>query len=454
MIKMNFVRRSIFFLSIPITLVILSIISQSEISQNYPFILNSLISIAVVSFYLLYVSFERHESWHNPFNITLLFQIVFSILGIIVYELREAFWTNLPADMNIVGKAVLIAPTMMILGNIISRGIFRKRSEYSLMVFSRKRLRWTIIALTILGNLAAIKLFDFYRSIPLFSSNIDASRLQITSYSAGRGSLFILLLLLIISIPLIYIQLMTKKNKRIRDYFLFVFEFLLCYIPLLFYGGRFYFLAPILLTFVAHSVFINKITVRQAFVFGGIILVVAMIFVIFRIFGTDVDKYYAFRALWADLFPEIRAFGFIAYEVQNPQIYGKIINNFLVSLFPSVIFDFFNLNKQLYLFRIGDYVASIIGSSLPIRLGLLGESYLAYGIRGVIIAYSTLGFMLGLITAKFEKLHVNDVRKFQGLAFGVIAALIIPYGSNMVLTLFFCSIFTNFVTLAISTKKT
>jgi hypothetical protein len=93
------------------------------------------------------------------------------------------------------------------------------------------------------------------------------------------------------------------------------------------------------------------------------------------------------------------------------------------------------------LFSIGDYVASNIGASVPIRLGLLGEAYLAYGIIGIIIVFFCLGVWLELISKGEKRLKAGDCRHFFYIVLGVISALIIPYGTNMISTLVFCIFF-------------
>ncbi len=441
MILKKTIYQWIFFIVLPVVILVLFLINPFEKATYKNYFAFTIGTIFLTIYYYYYSFIKNKGTWTNPFSLTFFFQVFFSIMGILVFEFREKFWTNYPSDMEIVGFSVFLSPSMMLLGKLIASILIHKEKTNLVYIFNFKKLNQIIWIMVLIGNFACMLLYDFYRDIPLFSSDIDASRIEIRAFSSGRGTLFILQLLLVIAIPLIYLRFMNKKGKSWKDLFIFVVQFFLCFIPLLFYGGRFYFLTPIFLVIITHSVFIRPINLQQAFISGIIMLIIALIFVTYRIFGANLDMNLFERAVWADIFPEIRAFGYVAFLIQEPHLYPKIIVNFISSLFPSTVLGLFNINKQLLLFSIGDYVASIIGSSLPIRLGLLGEAFLAYGMNGIAIVYFFLGFYLSIVSKIMRNLPVGDSRQFIGIIIGVISALIIPYGTNMFLTLFFCIFF-------------
>jgi oligosaccharide repeat unit polymerase len=375
--------------------------------------------------------------------------VIYSCAGITIYELREKFWFNYPSNMHEVSISLVIGLFGIFFGNFISNlhsKCFISLKSRHKMEFSIKKLNIITWILIIIGNISAFILYDFYRNIPLFSENIDQARTIFQQYSAGRGTLFILQLLLILASPICYFCFMNKKVKTKINIIQFLIKLALCILPLFFYAGRFYFLTPFILTILFHTVFINKISSKKAMILGVTVFLLAISFVCYRIFGNDVNSYYAYRAIWADLFPEIRMFGFVANTIGSIGIYKEMFYNFISSLFPSIILEAIGYDKSTLLFSIGRFVSDNTGEfNVGVRTGLLGESYLAAGFYGIFILFAAIGFVLSKLTVFMKKLTKNDSRLYIIIVISLMLSLSILYGTNLLLTTIFSSFFTTVI---------
>lgn len=408
-----------------------------------PYILSAFIVIATYLYYVLFFLYTRKEDWHSPFSLGFGLLTLYSVGGIIVYELREIYWFNYPADMEVASKSVVLAHIFMLTGRLISAPLIKfVPYEVIKLEFNLKKLYLVIVIFTIVGNFAAMLLYDFYRNVPIFSENIDVARQQLREYSAGRGTLFILQQVLVISVPLSYYYFRFNRHKtRLVE---FVILSVACLIPLSFYGGRFFILVPVVLLVITQSVYFKQVKFSVVIGSSVFLLAFAMAFIAYRSFGNDVNSYYATRAIWSDFFPEVRSFAFVVSELGEPRIYKEIFYNFVSTMFPSVLLSFLGIEKKFLLFSIGDFVASATGFNLPIRTGLIGEAYLAYGFTGVSIIFGVLGFVLGFLHRAFEKISRSDARRFIIIVSSTFLALMIPYGTNMLSTTIFATIFASF----------
>lgn len=411
--------------------------------------LNLQLAIYYFSYFLLY----KKENWSKPINLGIGFHFLYGIGGLVVYLLRSEYWYNFVADIEIMTNSFNIATCSIVFGRFFVEFLFTKTRVPNPIFFKTDRLQLVVLSMIIVGNIACMLLYNFYTSIPLFSSDVDAARISIREYSPGKGSLFILQILLIEAIPLIYF-LFRLKRKNIFDFLVFLFLSLISFAPLVFYGGRFYFVTPILLVILLQNIFFQRIKLRYILPISLSIIIVSMIFIAYRIFSpSEINRGYAVYAIWADLFPEMRMFGYVTYLIGEPNIYKEITTNVLSSLFPSLLLEIVGIQKKMLLFSIGDFVAGNVGTSVPIRTGLLGESFLAYGYIGVFIAYSTLGIILALLSKAAGLFHRLDSRQFLFIVSSMFLTLVIPYGTNMISTTIFASIFACIVIVTSSKKS-
>lgn len=409
-----------------------------------------LICIIYVFFIIAYTQ-KDVIYWYYPFSLVLGFYCLFSVAGIMIYQLREIWWFNYPAEMDVSAKAALIGLVGLLLGrwyrNIIQlpRKFIKRKGLREFNIPKLKRITWAYITV---GNIAAGILYNFYTNlsiIPLLSSNSDGARYALTRYSPGKGSLWILMLLLMIAIPQAYVVLLSYGKLNLRRWFEFIFQFILSFIPLTLYAGRFYFLTPLVMLILVHVFLRKSISIIKMGIVVAVILLFAMGFVAFRVTGSPLGGQ-ATRIIWADLFPEMRSFAMAVYFVGNPKIWKQIIVNIVSSWLPSIVFSLVGEYKPDFLFSIGRFVTSNVDQSLRtfgggIRAGLLGESYFAYGFLGVLMTFFFLGFITTAMDKIINEADIWDVRRFRSILMSIVLALSIPYGTNMFITSLFIFIF-------------
>jgi hypothetical protein len=423
------------------------------IGYDLPSHLASAVAAAVLA--ALYFVYARStgEPWDSAFSLFLGFHTLYSVGGVVVYELREMFWFNYPAAMDVVGRSILAATFAAIAGRVAGAllGNIAIPRPVTRLVFETNTLELAIWACIAVGNIAAMLLYDFYQRIPLFAVDIDQARVNLTQYSSGRGLLFILQLLLVLGIPLAYYRYKTSAKSTPLSLAKFGVQCGACLFPLAFYGGRFYLFSPLLLLALTHSAFVKRVSLFRGMLGGVSVLVMAMIFVAIRVFGPDTDLYYASRAVWADIFPEMRMFGYVAKTVGPLGIYREILVNLVSGLFPSALLAALGIEKRELLFSVGLFVSQNTGNfGVGIRTGLVGESFLAHGYIGVVITFFGVGLLATLITNSLARLPAGDARRFSLICTGLFLALAVPYGSNMLLTTFFVTIFSQAIQRAAS----
>ncbi|HSN74926.1 MAG TPA: hypothetical protein VL334_07520, partial [Anaerolineae bacterium] len=309
------------------------------------------------------------------------------------------------------------------------------------------RLEIAVWVSIVVGNFAALILYDFYRSAPLLSANIALGRADLVQYSAGRGKLFILQNLLVVAVPLSYYLYRTSTSHKLWVFAKFLAQTMLCLIPLSLYGGRFYILAPLILTVLTHSVFIRRIPIRVLAVGGITILSAAMMFAFLRFIRSDALTRSFSDTLATEFFPEMRFFELTAKVLGPVNLYREMILGLLASLLPSSLLLFLGADKQDLLFAIGSYVARALNSADPIgiRIGLLGESYLGYGYVGVSFLYLVIGMALQYLDNKFDDMPAGDGRLYTIITISLYVSLAVMYGTGGLISTFFATLFVYFI---------
>ena len=388
--------------------------------------------------------FDRKKyiyNWHLPIAFLFSIHVIYVVMGVLVYVARDIYWFNYSANMDIVYTSAIISVIAMILAAPICEILYNLINKTdTVYIISLKKLNSVIWFLIIVGNLATFKLFDYYTNIPLFSYNIKQAKLDASSFSAGKGMLITLMQLLTIVIPYVhyyYCTLSRQNSKAFYKFFFYWLKIFLCIIPLSFYGGRFYIILPIILVLFFHTYFFNRLSLKTILPFFVFIISISMIFVSFRIAGSSLSFATATRAIWADLFPEIRGFGMVVSYIGCPYIYKEMIVNFFIKFFPSFVLIPCGIDKQQYLLTIGRYVSENVDATLSgnaIRTGLLGESYLAGNYTGVFILHFCIASLALYFTRKLIILEKNDFRNTHFLIAGVTLSTSVVYGTNQLYT--------------------
>ena len=113
-------------------------------------------------------------------------------------------------------------------------------------------------------------------------------------------------------------------------------------------------------------------------------------------------------------FGEWREYSYIINKFQNTKtqfLGGKIFYGVVAPVLPKEVYQIIGIDKETLLAdNAAEYLGRYFGHYAGIRIGVVGESYVGFGIRGVIVFMMLLGFVFAYVEKKYLILNLNDVR--------------------------------------------
>jgi len=359
--------------------------------------------------------------------------------GMIMFIVRERYWYNYYAEMPTVFWSGVYMTFAMWAGVWLHRRIRSRRGARrgAKIALSAQRLEAVAVAFAVVGWLGAAGIVVQTRIVPVLSAGVDSARVQVSQQASG-----FLLPMIMLGIIAIIFRIASEAVRRESGLLLstgkaIAFGFAASP-PLLLYGGRFFIILPLALValwWTWRSKRASAQFVLPAAAIGGFALSMAL--VVLRIFGSAATRAQATRAVMNDLFPEMRVFGMALYQVPRSDLWQNIIGTVTTGLMPGALAGFLGIDKtalyrpmgrtilaSLYQFRENDI--------LGIRISILGEVHLAFGLMGVVTMALLIGFAASSLTSRLRRGGIDDT--LIATVFTALLVALMPYGSVFLIT--------------------
>lgn len=189
-------------------------------------------------------------------------------------------------------------------------------------------------------------------------------------------------------------------------------------------------LYPIVLSIIVIVNINININYKKIFIVCGVIVFLTVLISTFRTYG-EINSDLFIKVFSMDFFPEYSDFSYMLQVPYNKEeMFNAVIITGLISLFPGKILAVLGIDKSKYYLDIGKTMLQYFpnaGEILGIRIGMIGEVYLAIGIK-IIIIMLILGGILTILSYK----NMNGKRKFSYIFVicnvVLMACFSIPYG--------------------------
>lgn len=363
--------------------------------------------------------------------------------GIAVYIVRDRIWYNYSGDIQtvfMIGCAMTLSLWLGVYGQRLASGGPRRDrgSRAGAWALRPRRLDAVGFVLAAVSYAGAAGMYLQLGYLPSLSGSIDAARVQ--AGLRASGFLLPMIMLSILSIGLFYADFMVSGLVGLRRSRLgLVMRMVLVFPPLLAYGGRFFVFMPLLVVVLMWMWEPGGGSARiwaMPLIAAGAVSA-AMYLLVIRIYGAGATAAQAFRGVLNDLFPEARTFAMALFQVPRGGLWANIVGPVATGLIPGTVAEWIGLDKEALFRPIGGVIYASLyqfnANSLPgIRIGAVGEFYLAFGTLGVV----ALSVAVGFSAASVDRLVLRGqpVPLFFGV---VIVALLIalePYGSVFLVT--------------------
>ncbi len=390
---------------------------------------------------IIYISLKENKLFKEPFFIYKLVFNVYFIGGILVYELRYFYlWKYIifhEGDIIYASRILMICSLSLDVGYMLFnlKHVKVATIEDSMPKISTSRLILVSSLFCVLGWIAFLKLSKMLSIIPILSSNKNAARIEFMSNKNGIIiELYKLLYYsIVLSIINIVLFLKTKKGKR-SELIKSLVILIVSYIPLGAYGSRFFIIFPILMSFVCLSNLGYKFDYKGLILYFILISIFIVLLSTFRSFG-EINSDYLIRAISMDTFPEYSDFArMLITDYDKGGIYNAVILSGFLSFIPGKILALFGVDKSKYFSSIGLELLKYFpdaGQILGIRIGLVGELFLAVGFR-IIIYFIIFGALLGALNNTRKTRRNRFSNKFVASNIFLLLALSIPYGFSFI----------------------
>lgn len=364
---------------------------------------------------VVYGLFYRHA--HTFFNYYFWGGVFYIMMGMLVYEYREAYYFNFQGDY-ILPYRVLSA--LLLCGSVF--GFFQREDFNSFGELSLDINKNWLLFFLILGSLSAAVLFR--QGIPALASDVNFQRALAVESNKGMFWLFYMGLQPILILGLIRIFL-GDLNLREKSFYVLLVGFVALVLSL--YGGRYFVFMPVIV-FLIYMLRLEKFTLAKGamILFGLLFAAVSVSYS--RFSGSGTEENLLFVAVRNDLFPEMRTL------IQIDYLMGSYIFDYMyylspfVSFMPSFFYDLIGVDKSDLLLAMGKYLNSFDpeGEDVGYRVSFLGETYLAFGLPGIFVSSAVVLILSNILSGYIRKnLLVNTFVVLHGF-------LLIPYGITLV----------------------
>ena len=397
--------------------------------------------IAITSIHtlcFLKLAFKNKNNLFSPPSLFVSIYNMYFILGVVMWIIRETYFENWEGDFYTV--ITVYAITSYILSFWGSLELYRRPTTEPILNLKQLNLSPLFFIVLLCLEYFGIYLFTAgFSVIPIFETNIDEARKELSTASAGAGA-GIGAILIYCGVLCIFHVLACKQRKIIKTPL-----FIVSYIPFVLYGGRLLMLLPLLVVPIIYMVKKNiKISKKNILAFTVTILCV---FTILMLYGTfrgkgEIDMELFYNFLTADLFPEFRG-SVAAYKLNSKDLSFDYLSMVFSNLFPGGIASILGIDKEHQL-QTGAYVASLFGyeNLLGIRISLTGELLLC-NLGFYFIFWSILIISVHKLNVFYFNKHIWGRDKFISLYIGLFVSLVIPYGTGLIantiiIVIFFC----------------
>lgn len=388
---------------------------------------------------IIYYSIIKKKFLKNMFFLYKLFFNLYFILGVLIYELREKYlWrfiTFRSGNILSVSRVLMMCSITLYIGYwIVSIFLNRKKSEKEINIninINKKGVFFVAVIFIILSWIGFMKLSNNFTLIPALAENKHLARVQFISnkdpimYELYKLSYYSIALILIL-----IIKTFKEKNYKNFEIIKYIFCLFIGIIPTLGYGSRFFMLYPIVLSIIVIVNINININYKKIFIVCGVIVFLTVLISTFRTYG-EINSDLFIKVFSMDFFPEYSDFSYMLQVPYNKEeMFNAVIITGLISLFPGKILAVLGIDKSKYYLDIGKTMLQYFpnaGEILGIRIGMIGEVYLAIGIK-IIIIMLILGGILTILSYK----NMNGKRKFSYIFVicnvVLMACFSIPYG--------------------------
>lgn len=282
--------------------------------------------------------------------------------------------------------------------------------------------------------------------IPILKGNFDVERFAY-DVTVGEYTIKFSRLWLVVFIIAIHLYFSAHKKRYLALMVLSAFL-------LVIYGNRTYMFIPVvyfLLFYLKHRKFVN------VKVLASIILVaVALFYYIHQVREgsvVELQKVSPAERVVPLVFGEWREFSYVINDFKsdkNTFLGGKIFLGVVSTIFPKQIWQLFGLEKdKLFAHNAAEYFGKYFGHYAGVRIGVIGECFVGFGVTGIVLIMSFLGFIFSFLENLYMTLDekspllmlitfaLSIFMLLPLLTFINITSTIVFFGSFVMLTIFF-----------------
>jgi oligosaccharide repeat unit polymerase len=298
----------------------------------------------------------------------------------------------------------------MFLGSIFIFNYLSKRSKLSkyYFVWDIKSIRRVIVILFVLSTFGTIAGIIRMGTIPLLIR--EGVGLERTEYLIRMGifSKLWFMNILVVILSAIYLSINVRKNYAV------IAIFLLSIAQAMILAARYHVLLGLAASVFIYNQYRRKFKLIELIIFSILVLVLAVIITDVREgrFGTAYAPYY--ERIIRHSFPEFRDFARTTDYTQKTgnYLHGKTFVPAIITFFPRQMYEALGMDKSVLMkeFSSASYVSNLWGAKGGIRVGLLGELYINFGLPGILIGMVIFGVFIGFLDYKITTREKLDAR--------------------------------------------
>jgi hypothetical protein len=268
---------------------------------------------------------------------------------------------------------------------------------------------WILLALCVVGTLASIARIGY---IPILRGDIREERLY---YAAQAGPFFRMSLLGTSAAILGGVRWLAFGRSSLAA--LSVPLGLLC---TSLYGPRFFPFVALGVLFICYDSFVRRVTPRNLAIGLGIVVALGIGGAIRReragtfVFdrpGVSIDARTAALAVGYVSVPEFRDFAWSLDYFADParRLHGSTLGGAIVPLLPGRVWSLVGVDKEaLYSRDSATLMAEILQVDTGIRIGIMGELYMNFGLAGIAVGMLLFGLFVGWLDRRLGAASLLD----------------------------------------------
>lgn len=275
-------------------------------------------------------------------------------------------------------------------------GIDLSRLKVSFYIFLTISIIFSSIALLKVGY------------VPILKGNIDVIRF---SYINVIGDNIIKFSRLWLVVAIISTHLFFLEKRRL----FYIFVIICAGLNLVIFGQRIYLLIPIVYFFLISTKFGLRVSFKKIIVFFVLIVSLYYSISVVRSFERIEFRKLAFiERIVYRTFGEWREYSYSVNKFcQRPNSFlgGSVFYGVMAAVIPKEVFRIYGFDKNSFLpYNAANFFGRYFDHYAGVRIGVVGESYVAFGSFGVIGLMILLGLFFSYLEQKFISLDWNDAR--------------------------------------------